>query len=311
MNNSYTKNNTSFLSQVISMDSLVLWIVLIVFVPLTIFFFASLKAPIIDWLNNVLSAFKPDRVDIQIPFPNIPLELLFFGVVSLLVSLFSFVVIQSRYVINWFSYIDKKDIYVKENFLSSVSSLASWTVYRFIYIFFPLIVMGVISFTLLFLAINLFNIVAQIMGINLEIVMITGIFSAITICFFWFIALLFSAKNLVISLYGSSIAVLDPHINNVLIKNRSKRLAFSDYGSWFLYLIYICGMIIFYLEIFFLLLNPTFFSLKTLPLILVLEIINICMFIIVGRFLTFSYYKSLLIKHAKIAANKSILVSKI
>jgi hypothetical protein len=143
------------------------------------------------------------------------------------------------------------------------------------------------------------------MGLNLEIVMILGIFIALATAFFWVCAICITLWNLVTTAFGGIIAVTEPDVSNTLIRKRSRRFSFLSSGSWVGYIVYIASMVLIFLESIFLLLKPSLLSLNNIPLIAVIQIINIGMFIAIGKSLTSAYYKSLLIQYAKISVKKS------
>ena len=68
-------------------------------------------------------------------------------------------------------------------------------------------------------------------------------------------------------------------------------------------------MAIVFFEFLYVLINPSFISIGNSFKILVIELVNIAIFVFMGKSLTFSYYKSLLIQYAKIAVKKSKIIS--
>lgn len=302
-------NNNSFKNQVIPTECIPLWLGLAIVLPLTVKTIASIQTPIIAWIDSFMSNINPELLETKIFLPSIPLSIIVFSLIGFVICLCLFVIVQTKYINNWYIKADRKGLYKPPMLAHSVFSLISWNIYRFFYILMPVIVMSIVSFTLMFLSIKYFNLIAGIMGHNLEIVLILSIFTALTTAFFWVVAVAFTAWNTLSSVYGSVIAVTEPGISNTVVRRRSRRFAFLTASSWVGYIVYLILMAVVFLEFLYVLINPSFISIGNSFKILVIELLNIGIFVVLGRSLTFSYHKSLLIQYAKIAVKKSRIVS--
>jgi len=306
MSSRSTQENKSFLHQMMPVDCLIFWIILSIAIPLTIVSISGFGVPIITWLETFMGSFDPEILETKIILPVIPLHVILFSTTGIVVSLLLFVIIQSKYISNWFKAADRRDFYKEININNSIKSLTGWIIYRFFFIAAPLVIMGVITLLMMIGSIQFFNVIAKMMGVNLELVMILSIFTALTTAFFWVCAVILSAWNLITSVYGSVISVIEPDVPNHLIKKRARRFAFLTSSSWGAYLVYLFMIGLYVLEFLYLLINPSFLSIQNIPLIALIQVVNITIFIALGRSITMSYYKSLLIQYAKISVKKTV-----
>ena len=309
MTSSTNNKNISFKNQVMPTECIFLWIALAVAVPLTIATIASIGVPIMHWVEGFLSTVNPEMLENEFSLPKIPLSLIAFSLLGVIISLGLFVSIQAKYINNWSLAADKRNIFKQQPFVKSVFALSIWVIYRVFYIFSPVVIMLIISFGLMFGSIKFFNFIAKMMGINLESVIIVGIFVALTTAFFWLVAIVSAIWNTLTSVYGSNIAIMEPDTSCSLIRKRSRRFAFLTSTSWGAYIVYVFMMCVVFMELLFLLINSSFISINNILTIGFIECINIFFFIALGRALTFSYYKSLLIQFAKISVKKSKILS--
>lgn len=305
MTNVTQHKEKSFFNQIMPFDCLLLWVALTVTIPLTIKTISGIGTPIINWLEGFVSSFNPELLVSDFALPKIPVTVIMFSCIGIVVCLTLFVLIQARYINNWYIAADRKNIYQTVNKIDSLMSLASWIIFRFFFILYPVIIMSIITSVLAFLSIKFFNILAILMGANLELVMISGIFLTLTTGFLWVCAIALTSWNLITSVYGSIIAVVEPNVSNILIRRRSRRFAFLTSNVWGAYLVYLFVMGVLFLEFVYLLLIPSSIAFKNILAIVLIQVVNIVIFIFLGRSLTFSYYKSLLIQYAKISVKKS------
>lgn len=303
------RNDNSLMSQFLPAECVVLWIILAIAIPLTIAEIASIGEPILAWLEGFMSSFNPEMLETEFSLPHIPMSIIILSTIGIIISLGLFVTIQAKYINNWYSAADKKKLYTQPRTGDSITSLTLWVIYRSFYILFPVILMGIITLALAFLSIKFFNLIAKMMGANLELVITLGIFTALTVGFFWVIAIGFTAWNTLTTVYGSIISVVEPDISKTFIRKRSRRFAFLTSSSWGAYIAYLFLMGVYFLEFAYLVLNSSFISFSNIHIIGIIQIINIALFIALGRSLTFSYYKSLLIQYAKISVKKSKILS--
>jgi hypothetical protein len=305
MPSSTTAENKSLIKQLIPFDCFVLWVIFSITLPLTILAISNIGGPIIAWLESFMESFKPELLETQFSLPHIPAGVIISSIVGILATITIFVIIQSKYILNWMQNVDKKNLYHSLDFKEASLSLGGWLIYRFFYVLSPIIVMSIISFTLLILSIQFFNFIARMMGVNLELVLTLSIFSGLTVAFFWVCAFFLSVWNLITTVYGSIITSTEAGISYTLARRRSRRFAFHSSSSWGAYIVYIFMIGLFALEFLYLLLNPAFISFKNIHILLFLQLINITIFVSLSRALTFAYYKSLLIQYAKISVKKT------
>lgn len=309
MSAAYNASTKSLDKQFFPAECIVLWVILALAVPITLLSISSIGSDIINWLEGLMSSFSPEILETQIPLPSIPIYKLLFSFTGIIVSLGLFVTLQARYIDIWFRSVDKKGYYSHINRNKSFLSLVVWVLYRFVYIMAPVLIMSALSLLLLLGSIKFFNIIAIMMGKSLELVITLGIFFTFTVMFFWFFATIITLWNALTSIYGSIIAVTEPGLSNSLIKKRSRRFAFLVPGAWIAYTTYMVMIVVFFLEMLFLLINPGFISIKNIIVLGIVEIANILIFLFLGRSITSSYYRSLLIQYAKISVKKSKILS--
>lgn len=298
-------NKSSFINQLIPGDSIPLWIFLTIALPVSLIVLSSLSVPILDWVDETLSTFSPDKIQGTISAPSIPILSILISIIGISVSLLLFGIIQTKYINNWYIANDKRNIYKQPDSAKSIKKLFSWNVYRFFYISYPIIGMTLISFFLLFLSIRYFYLLSKFSAINLDLTISAGIFVAITTGLFWVLSVILTLWNTITTAFGSTIAVTEPNVSNYLIKNRSRRFSFLTMGaivSYALYAVFMCAL---FLEIAYIVVFPEVISFKTIPIIIIVQLINIAFFALIGKSITGSYYKSLIIQNAKISIKKN------
>lgn len=304
MSNVSRKRKISLFSQFLPWECLFLWIFLGITAPWTIITFAGIKTPIFDWLEKFMSSFTPDKLETEFSLPQIPLHIILLVTIGTVISLGLFILIQDRYTKNWFIAADRKNLYEEISFNQSFLNLTKWICYRVLYVVYPVLSMTIISFVLMFVSINFFNIIAKLMGMNLELVLIVGIFVALLVGFLWLFAIAITGWNLITTIYGNVIAVTERKISNNLISKRSRRFAFLTMDAIIAYIFYVVLIAAVFLEAVYLFVFPENFSISNIIKLVIVEIINIAIFVILGRSITRLYYKSMLIQYAKISVKK-------
>ncbi|MEW5820757.1 MAG: hypothetical protein AB1782_11240 [Cyanobacteriota bacterium] len=299
----------SLMNQLMPSDCVGLWLLLSIAIPFTIVSIASIGDPILTWLEGFMGSFNPELLETEFSLPHIPLGIIVLSSIGLIVCLGLFVILQTKYVNYWYISADRKCLYVPPENKKSILKLTGWLVYRFFYILTPIILMMIVSFGLLFMSINFFNILARLMGHNLEVVLTLGIFISLITGFFWLVAIFITTWNTLTTVYGSIIAITEPEITNTLIRKRSRRFAFLTSSSWGAYIVYLFMMGVFFLEFLYALLTPSFIALNNIHILIIVQLMNIGLFVVLGRSITHSYYKSLLIQYAKISVKKSKILS--
>jgi len=180
------------------------------------------------------------------------------------------------------------------NLKDSVYKAVSWKLYRLGYILFPPFLITVITFITVLLFSIFFNFFAGLAGFSIGLTSFAGIFVFLTLFFGFIISLLLSLWRYITTPLGFVTAISEPHQDNYVIRTRSEKLVTAKKSNIFVYLLNSAYGFVFVYQIYSVFSNPETISLRSLPIIFGIILMNIVLLALLGYLKVHIYIESVL-----------------
>lgn len=278
-----------------------LFLILIVILPLALLTAESLFVPLLEWMNSASTGAEeglPFHFFIKM---GAFLLLSFFGVFQLLMR------INTTYYAVWarsFSRPHPLHVDYQPDEQQSILALLNWNMYRLMMICAPPIGLTLLTGLVGVIEIYLFNVLSGMPLISLPIQFIIALFIIMVLVLVTAFAYLNSVWTAFTTIYGDVAAVTEPDLPAKTIYERCGRIAFMSPLSYLLYPTYFFFWIALLAEVYLLITTLDIQDLihfrANLPLIVGLEVATIGLYLLMNYLRFYTYHTALVNYYAKL-----------